>query len=589
MKDLLEFLVLESLNTLECSLSYTKKYRLSLLIFYKNKLNILIMKNTIHQPILGLLLIILFIFSSCEKDSNLIKPSSDALEIMIDINDCDAFNENIDHLTYFQSSTSESLPEKVGEEEVEIDTESNLRCKMQKMKYAPTYNELYLLDPRIGVFYPGSMIAGNSINNGAFTPLVFDRKPAILTISIPKLTGVSASVIVENPSLATVTDGINQLLADAIDSPSTPAKVNFDIEEIHSASQLTTSLQAKVEGWGGKIKGAYDFNNTKVQSRFLLKFHQVYYDISMGAVESPCDFFEGFPPLSKFEGQLPVYVSNVSYGRMVYFMIESEESATNVKKALEASFSKWKVDVEASISKEEEDVFKKSSTKGLIIGGDGDGAVGAINGIEGVKNFIRTGGNFSATSLGLPLSYTMRFLDNSTANVTLNSEYTIRKCDEISEDFILPLNNLTFDLCPELVKGDNEFAGHGPFVTGEITLVQGSNNPNEIYAQIDIKFKETENNNHKGDTEASINQRVHLFTVPEEYELKPLPNEPVHFTYTDDDKELDVPTHTGGNFIKKIEVNGDTSGGDLPCHGPSEDESYVSIYFKNYKVQVKRI
>ena len=71
--------------------------------------------------------------------------------------------------------------------------------------------------------------------------------------------------------------------------------------------------------------------------------------------------------------------------------------------------------------------------KATIIGGSGDEASGAISGIDGIRKFITTGGNYSKDSPGAVLSYTLRSIsDNSVMKSLLASEYSIRNCELVT-------------------------------------------------------------------------------------------------------------------------------------------------------------
>jgi len=78
--------------------------------------------------------------------------------------------------------------------------------------------------------------------------------------------------------------------------------------------------------------------------------------------------------------------------------------------------------------------------KAFILGGSGSSAVQSVNGIEGIVDFITSGGDYSKKSPGAALSYKLRFLkDNSVANIILASEYNVRQCQRVFSNYQVEL------------------------------------------------------------------------------------------------------------------------------------------------------
>jgi thiol-activated cytolysin len=119
----------------------------------------------------------------------------------------------------------------------------------------------------------------------------------------------------------------------------TPARISFEIQEVHSVEQLKLAIQGNYNGSKVNISAGFDFNKQDVRSRFLVRFLQIYYTIDIDLPTQPSDFFETMLGLEKLGSSSPVYVSTVTYGRMVLFTVESNYSSSEINAALNAAFS----------------------------------------------------------------------------------------------------------------------------------------------------------------------------------------------------------------------------------------------------------
>lgn len=534
----------------------------------KIQLNIVIM----YLVTLGILL------SSCQKEE--ISTDGDLKnteQVFEDLN-CEQFNKVMGNLSYFDNPLAIDIPQKVGELIQEENQLDGVICEVQGMKFHPEHFELFNLN-RLSNMTPGMIFEGNSILNGGYTPVVTNRNPITLFINIPKLDGYGVSTIVEDPNPASITEEINGLLGEVVGNTTTPAIVDFDMKEVFSAEHIKSAIGVNAKGWGAKINAGFDFNNSRIKSRFILRFKQIYYTISMNPVKSPCDFFKELPNPSVFNGQLPVYVSSVSYGRMVYFMLESEEEKDSVKKAFEAGFKKWGVNLSVNLSKEEESVIKNTNKKAIIIGGDGDDAVLAIDGIEGIVNYIKKGGNFSEKSLGVPLSYSLNYLDNSAANVVMVSDYKVRNCKPMSSEVIIrhndPLLDSIYPLSYKSTGNDRQFGDDCPYTEVKVWL---SLSPDKRKLYLNTNGYVVEPDERPGDghfTEGKIHDRKLIYCVPEgNFIDEILSDKSTEISYTDSDDGLDKFFMGEKELIREFIFRGCTSNSDLPYLGQEDEPDF---------------
>lgn len=301
---------------------------------------------------------------------------------------------------------------------IESDTTTEYIYHTEYYEAAAGFDEQIVLNPQTDVIYPGALVKGESILDGTYTLIPAKRKP--ITISTSLTGGNVTSVVVDDPKLSTVREAVNNLMKQTYDVPY--ANIGFTVEQAYSESQVDLSLRASYKGVGLNIKGGFDFSNTNIKTRLVAKFIQNYYTLDLDLPNQPSDLFEEDVDRALFGTLMPMYVSTVTFGRMALFTIESEYSETEVRSFLNASYS----GINASASGEFDNLMTKTTMKVYILGGSGQTAGAAINGFEDFKNYIITGGNFSKTSPGAPISYKLRYIrDNSIGKIVFAASYPI--------------------------------------------------------------------------------------------------------------------------------------------------------------------
>ena len=81
---------------------------------------------------------------------------------------------------------------------------------VKRYKAAPGYDELFLMDPITDVIYPGAIIKGEIIPTGEYIPIIADRKPVTISVSLQEIAGSPSTV--DEPKLSTVREALNNIL-----------------------------------------------------------------------------------------------------------------------------------------------------------------------------------------------------------------------------------------------------------------------------------------------------------------------------------------------------------------------------------------
>lgn len=136
-------------------------------------------------------------------------------------------------------------------------------------------------------------------------------------------------------------------------------------------------------------------------------------------------------------------------------------------------------------------------------------------------------------------------------------------------------------LCPKHIRGDKEFAGHGPHVTARAYLFK-TNGDSSLKVRIYLKAKETKHN-------WSTAQKTWIFPIWTSPRGKRIvgwtPSGTSYASYVDQNHQLDVPSIQGSNLVRRFEIKGDTKGNDIGnC---TRDDVYMNVYFQPVRVTYK--
>ena len=357
--------------------------------------------------------------------------------------EADAIDAYIDGLPYLPADPkSPATPS--GDASTELD--GDYQCRTEKYSETGQYDQIVAYAANSESMWPGALVAGDSVYSGLFSQVVMARRPMTVSVSLANLDGAKAARV-EAPSLSTMRDAVGRIL-EADVTGATPAQIDFQLDEVHSRDQLSIALDASVDWGTGSVEAGFDFNKEHVKSRYLLKFVQAYYTIDIDEPSTPSAVLSSTVTLADVESAFttqnpPLMVSSVTYGRMVVFTLESEKSSTEIAAALSVAFnSGTQIGVDLTLAQKH--ALEESRIHAFVLGGSGDSAVQAVSGIEGIKQFIAEGGNYSKQSPGAPISYKLKHLkDNSSARMSVTTDYDVKICDRISDRYSVRLKSIT--------------------------------------------------------------------------------------------------------------------------------------------------
>ncbi|TVQ10455.1 MAG: hypothetical protein EA364_12345, partial [Balneolaceae bacterium] len=310
-------------------------------------------------------------------------------------------------------------------------------CQVQPFTLSQNPQQIAMYSPDREILYAGGLIQGKSHRDGLGSLLglpIAERAP--INVSIPDLANDDNFRTVERPNQGTVDQAIGSMIGGATASGlSTPSSISFKMETYHSERQsaLQMGLSGNYLGFEGSASGSID--RQRSETTITAQFYQKMYSVVVEAPQSPGDFFNEDFTEARLQQQisqgrigpdnLPVYVSNIVYGRMMMFSITSTASESDIRATMQAGYSSIGGSVDANLSAKQKTILAESKIKISSIGGDAEATLAMIRSGDWSQYFT----NNAPLSSAAPLSYTFRNLgDGSIASVTEATEYNIRSC-----------------------------------------------------------------------------------------------------------------------------------------------------------------
>jgi thiol-activated cytolysin len=329
--------------------------------------------------------------------------------------------------------------------------DGDYQCTTENLKETRQYDRIVAYAANSDSLWPGALVGADSVVSGLFTQIVLPRRPETISVSLENLAGTKQATI-DTPDLSSYRDALAGIVQSEI-TGSTPANLYSEIEQVHSEEQLNMALGVQAS-WGlgvASLKSTFDFSNKQIRSRYVVRYTQTYYTVDLDAPTAPSALFPSDVLLSDIKDHMdetrpPVYVSSITYGRMVLFTFESEYSAEEMGAALDFAYSGTAVDVSGQVSVTYKDIISKSKITAFILGGDASNAVQTIDSYDKLIAFIKSGGNYSRESPGAPIAYKLNYLkDNSPARMSFTTDYDLRTCTRVSQKIRVVLQSIAVD------------------------------------------------------------------------------------------------------------------------------------------------
>jgi Thiol-activated cytolysin/FG-GAP-like repeat len=427
-----------------------------------------------------------------------------------------------------------SLKEYEDDGSVTVIPDVTYQCTSTPYSMTTNPREIVMYDPDVAIVWPGALIQGKSRKAlGSFVGIpIAERTP--IRISIPSFATGDNFRVVEQPNEATVASAWGEIVGNATESGlAASSAIDFEMNTHYSEEfvGLSASLSGAYLGYSASASG--DFSRNASETTLTANFIQRMFTVTVGEPQTPGAFFSSDFTEAKLQEQvnlgrmgadnIPIYVSEVVYGRMMAFSMTSSASETDIRATIQAAYDGIGGNVEASLTARQRKILADSKIAVTSVGGNAQATLDVIRSGNWASYFT----NEAPLSSAAPLSYTFRNLgDGSIAGVTESTDYEITSCQAI------PATPGTFSFLDPQVEA-------APFTGGVQTLTGDVNGD----GRTDMIWNQLQQGTNQLFVGISAGDGTFAFSAPFVHPESPVEgwgNYTVDVAYVDDDAYVDL-------------------------------------------------
>ena len=334
-----------------------------------------------------------------------------------------------------------------------VDSDGLVRvCTTEKVSFYNTPEDYVMFTPPTDVLYPGALIQGRSLREGEpLLPLnIAQRTPVVVSIDACKIEKNFEEA--EQPTLAAINSAVGAILSRA-QREGQDCVVPAGIQKIETyRNEEQRALRAGISGrylnFEGSASGEYA--KKKSESSVAALFQESLYTVNIQAPQTPSGWFSrDFTPELLQEqidrgtigrDNIPVYVAQVTYGRMFMATMTSESSEEELRLAMEFKFSNPAASAEIDAQDEWKEVRQQSKVTIAYLGGPAEATAGMLRSNDWSAYF----GTPATAASARPISFVLKsIVDDAPAVVQELTEYDRVTC------FSKVADDATFDFLPK--------------------------------------------------------------------------------------------------------------------------------------------
>lgn len=287
-----------------------------------------------------------------------------------------------------------------------------------------------LFNPNASVIYPGSLIQGNSLRQATPNVIAVGRAGGTISYDLNNANLASFFEVTEVRK-SSIQNAMNQIIANA---PSDlPSNFTFDYSQVQSEQALALKLGIDFENAFVDVSSNFSFSSGSSLNRILVELKQSFYTMSFDIPTSDAGFFAPDvrpEDLAQFvgPGNPAAFISDVTYGRIYYMLIESTSSYSEMESAVSASFSgvvsSANVDIEAAHMSQ----LSGLKIKVMAFGGEAVTTLLTV-GETNLSTLVTLLAESTTISTGMPISYVVRSVKTKQiVSVQLATQYDVTEC-----------------------------------------------------------------------------------------------------------------------------------------------------------------
>jgi Thiol-activated cytolysin/FG-GAP-like repeat len=312
------------------------------------------------------------------------------------------------------------------------------RCVSTPYTLRSNPQQIVMYSPDVDILWPGALIQGKSRKAlGSFLPLTIAERDSI-KVSIPSFAN-NDNFRVVFPDQADVGQAIGSIVGNATQSGlSAPSTISFKMDTYNSEEEYGLSIGVSGHYLGFSASAQGDLSKSAGETTITAQFFQKMFEVVVAPPQTPESFFSSDFTPEKLQQQvslgkigpdnIPIYVSNVVYGRMMMFSLTSSASESDLRGTVQAGYEGIGGGVSTTLTAKQKKILQTSKIAVTSLGGDAQATLDVIRSGDWSQYFT----NAAPLSSAAPLSYTFRNLgDGSVAGVTESDKYNITSCQAI--------------------------------------------------------------------------------------------------------------------------------------------------------------
>jgi hypothetical protein len=313
-------------------------------------------------------------------------------------------------------------------------------CTTTPYSITETPDKIVTFSPDANVLWAGALLQGKGykLGIGSLKELpIRQRTPLGLSVSL-QTAGNSATI--PNPDNVSVGAAIGEIIGNAEKNGIKPAtSISYLKTDSFSAEQIALSLGISAKYMGSSAKATFNFNRSVNERTITAIFRETAFTVSVAAPQTISSYLSNKFSQADLDSQIaqgnigsdniPVYVSSITYGRMLMFSLTSTASTQEMSATLDALYKGGTIEAEGNLSAAQKRVLQNSRISVATIGGDADNARRLIASGRLADYFSQT----NSLSTYKPVSYEIRNLgDGSIAKLSETSNYNVTQCSALT-------------------------------------------------------------------------------------------------------------------------------------------------------------
>jgi hypothetical protein len=283
------------------------------------------------------------------------------------------------------------------------------------------YDHIVWLSQESASVKPGLLLQGKAFRNGELSPVPVKRTPISLSVDLAVPTPTRK---VDVPDSASIQDAIAKFQSEADALPDVPGNIQYTITEVTQKEEIALSLGVHASYSGLLASASLDADISHesglTQHTVVASLVQPVYTVSFAddALPTAASFFDPSLTDADWKAQAdsgtispdnqPVFVSSVTYGRMVMVSLTSTsgQTADSIKTLVQGSTAAFSASAQLSIQQKAE--WSTLKHEEFQRGGSANAASDAMTTGDFTKFFGK-----AAPSTMVPISFTVKTLNGT--------------------------------------------------------------------------------------------------------------------------------------------------------------------------------